>query len=150
MQWTDWATILLTLGLGLVESRRGALTVLVDIAGILIALVVAEMLYPSFISEAASAVLAYVLVFAGVTVLTILVSWHVQLATARLVGPIDMVLAGGAGILVGLAVSYALYHIVWLDQGSAYPPFADSILRPVVHDLTWYHSLVERLTPTGT
>jgi len=138
------------LGIGLVESRRGALTVLVDIAGILLGLVAAETLYPAFISEAASPVVAYSLVFAGVAVLTVLVSWHVQLVTARLTGPIDMGLAGGAGVLVGLGIAYAMYHVLWLDLGSGYAPYADSILRPVVHDLTWYHSLVERLTPTGT
>ena len=149
MQWMDWATIALALFVGLSESRRGALTAIVDVAGIVLGLMVAETLYPEFVSEAVSPVTAYCLVFAAVMVLTVLISWQVQLATARITGPIDMGLAAGVGVIAGLCLSYALFYVAYLAYGRNYGPFADSLLRPAVYDLNWYHALSDRFIPGG-
>lgn len=145
MQWTDWVTICFALFFGLAEARRGLLAALVDVVGIMIGIRAAEALYPHFVSEAAAPVTAYGLVFAGVLVVTFLASWQIQTATARITSPIDLAMAGLVGAVAGLCMGYVLFHALYIAHGDSYPAYADSVLRPIVHDLTWYDSLMVRL-----
>jgi hypothetical protein len=117
----------------------------VDLAGVVIALRVAELLYSDFVSAAASPLTAYGLLFAAVMVLALLLSWQVQLSTAKLASPIDYGIAAGVGAVAGLAVAYALYHGLLVEYGDTYGPYADSMLRPYVHDLTWYYSVAHKI-----
>ncbi|MGD9518317.1 MAG: CvpA family protein [Armatimonadota bacterium] len=147
MQWTDWAAIVLCLGSGFVESRRGTLTALVDVAGIVIALKMADFLYPEFVSEVATPLTAYLMVFVAVVILVFLLSWQVQASTAKVLSPVDVVLASCMGTAVGLIFAYALFRILYVGLGRDYAPFDESILRPFVYDLTWFHNIVDRVTP---
>ncbi len=145
MQWTDWTTVALFILFALAEARRGSLAAMVDIVGVMIAVKAADYLYPEFVSVAAAPITAYTLVFAAVCVVTVLVSWQVQSATARIRGPIDLLVAALIGCVVGLTLAHAMFHALYIAHGRNFEPFADSLLRPYVHDLTWYHALVESM-----
>ncbi|MBC7286715.1 MAG: CvpA family protein [Armatimonadetes bacterium] len=145
MPWTDWACIGLCLAASLVEARRGSLAALVDLLGVLVALPAAERLHPLVVSEAVDPGIAYLLVLGALLLITVMVSWQVQTATARPSGPADFTVAAVAGAFVGLALGYGLFHFVLLYYGDAFPPYQDSTLRPIVHDLTWLKPLANRL-----
>ena len=145
MPWTDWACIALCLFLSLVESRRGSLTALMDLFGALFALRAAEELYPYVISEAVGPDIAYVLVLGALLLLLVMISWQVQMATARLRSPADFTIGAAAGVALGFVLAYALFHFLLIAYGRSYGPFEDSFIRPYVHDLTWLHSIGKHL-----
>ena len=137
--------VALCLALSLVELRRGSITALIDLVGMFVALRAAEYAYPYVISEALAPGLAYALVLGALVLLLIMISWHVQVATARLASPADFVVGALAGVMVGLALSYALFHFLSIEYGNSLAAYRTSMLRPWVHDLKWLEPLAKRL-----
>ena len=145
MPWPDWASIALCLMMSLVESRRGSLAALFDLFGVMVALRAAAELYPYVISEAVGPDIAYVLVLGALFLLLIMVSWQVQMATARLRSPADFTIGAVAGVVLGLMLGYALFHFLLIACGETYTPYHDSYLRPYIHDLGWLHALAKKM-----
>jgi len=149
MQSTDWATIALCVLAAYVEARRGSLTGWTDAVGLVIAIRASGLLYPLIASDAMTPSKAYLLIFCSFIVLIGLVSWQVQTAAAKYHGPVDKVAGALAGLLVGLALSYGMFHYVSLAWGRNIAAFDDSVFRPILHDMVWMKALIAKFSRGG-
>jgi hypothetical protein len=149
MQSTDWVTLGWLLLAVIIETRRGSLTAWTDAVGLIVGLRAADYIYPAIVSEALTAGRAYLLICLSFLVLVGLISWQVQTATAKYSGPVDRMAGAFAGLLVGLTLSYGMFHYVLYTWGRHVPAYNQSLFRPLVHDFTWLEALVDKLAGVG-
>lgn len=149
MQSTDWATLALCMLAVFAEARRGSLTAWTDAVGLIVGLRAADYIYPAIVSEALTAGRAYLLICLSFLVLVGLISWQVQTAAAKYSGPVDRIAGAFAGLIVGVALSYGMFHYVLYTWGRNVPPYSHSFFRPIVHDFTWLDAIVDKLVGAG-
>jgi cytochrome bd-type quinol oxidase subunit 2 len=143
--WTDVVTITLIVWFALVESRRGSVAATADAASVLAGVTLAEAVYPRVVSAAIDPYLAYCTVVSTLLVLAFIASWYTAKTISYSPSRWDRLLAGAGGVVLGVTVSYAIFHALKIGYGNSYAAFRHSLMRPIVHDFRWYHALMSSL-----
>jgi uncharacterized membrane protein required for colicin V production len=150
MTWPDYVVIGLCIVLGMVQSRRGFLPAVADLAGCVLIVQIAPLFYHRFASESLSYAGAYLItVISAVVVLAVLTSL-LKRYTQYDIGSFDGPLAGVAGIITALVLSHAMYGAVILAYGMNSEIYQGSAFAGQIYELQGWRGFLGFMSKVGT
>ena len=140
----DVLCIVIAVVLIALESQRGILLAIVDLAGASVAVVVAGMLYRSLYGYAGSYSLGYLVVFAGIGVLAVGLAVYLSFRTKEYVRGWESAVGAFIGLASGVVVSYGIYTYTVMRYGAGSALLKNSLLayqfdeHGVVYEMTQF------------
>lgn len=150
MTWPDFVVIGLCIVLGMVQSRRGFLPAVADLAGCVLIIQIAPLFYLKFVSESLSYAGAYLLTVCIAVVVLAVITSLLKRYTQYDIGSFDSPLAGVAGIVAALVLSHAMYGAVILAQGTNSAVYAGSAFAGQIYELQGWRGFLEFMSKIGT
>lgn len=152
MTWPDFVTIVLCVVMGIVESKRGFLPAFFGLIGAILTVEIAPVVYQKLHSPSVSWASAYLIAvligFVVVAVVTILLKRYAPTD----IGSFDSPLGGVLGIATALVMAHAMYGAVILGYagGKLAPVYANSALAGQIYDLNGVHGFLQFMTKIGS
>lgn len=150
MTWPDYIVIVLVIGVGLAESRRGFVTAFFDLLGVVITVEIAGAVYRQIASPSLSYTWSYIVcVLIGVVVIAGATSL-LKRQTQMDIGSFDTALAGLLGVFSALALAHATYGAVVIQYGMNHEIYAGSALAGQIYELNGIHGFLAFMGKIGT
>lgn len=151
MTWPDFVTIGLCIVMGIVESKRGFLPAFFAMIGAVLTVEIAPIVYRKLVSPSLSYASAYVIAvligFAIVAVITILIARNAPTD----IGSFDSPLAGAIGIFTGLVIAHAMFGAVILAYGGkGAAVYANSAFAGQIYELNGVHGFLHFMSRIGS
>ena len=150
MTWPDFVTIVLVIGIGAIESKRGFVPAVIDMIGMVLVLSIVGSVYRNMVSPTFTAGNAFlVALIIGIIVLGV-ISTLAKRYTQIDIGSFDSALAGIFGLVTGLIISHAVFHYVIISEGAQSATYVGSVMAGQVYELRAVHSFLDFMGRIGT
>lgn len=150
MTWPDFVTIGLCIVMGIVESKRGFLPAFFAMIGAVLTVEIAPIVYGKLVSPTVSYASAYVIAvligFAIVVVVTILLKRY----SPTDIGSFDSPLGGALGVFTGLVIAHAMYGAIILAHGKGAAVYANSAFAGQIYELNGVHGFLDFMHHIGS